>query len=188
MPIVSKLDQLPAEVKAWIDNELMSSGFGNYTELTEQLNTKLEEHGLEISVSRSGLGVYGKSLKDRIQALKASTDAAKFLNQTLDDDGDALSMANIALAQDLIFNIMNKIDPNDEDTKINIKEISTLFRALGNVSRASLPLKQWNKKVREELERKKQALVDELNNTDGLMTEEQADIINAKILGLNIDD
>lgn len=186
MATVSKVAQLPTEVRAWLDQQLVNSGFGNYSELTDQLNEKLASHELEFSVSRSGLGVYGKNLKDRIQKIKHSTEAARLLNDTMDDDGDALAIANIALAQDIIFNLMNKIDPDDEDQKINIKEITLLFRSLGNISRASLPLKQWNKKVREELARKKNELAAEINDVEGL-SDDQAAVIRAKILGLEID-
>lgn len=185
MPTPSKINLLPTQVRAWLDNELVTNGFGDYSELTDRLNEKLAEHQLEMSVSRSGLGVYGKNLKDRIQKIKHSTEAAKLLNETMDDDGDALALANVALAQDIIFNIMNQVDPDDKDTKINIKEISTLFRALGNVSRASLPLKQWNKKVRDELARKTKELANEINDVHGL-SDEQAALIRAKILGLEI--
>jgi len=186
MAVVSKIATLPSSVKAWLDNELVNGGFGNYTELTDRLNEKLEAHQLEVSVSRSGLGAYGKSLKERISKIKASTEAAKLLNETLDDDGDALSLANVAMAQDLMFSIMNKIDTEDEDEPINIKEISTLFRALGNISRASLPLKQWNKKVREEIAKKKAELANEISDVQGL-SDEHATLIRAKILGLEIN-
>ena len=186
MAVVSKINQLPSEVKAWLDHQLVKNGFGNYDDLTAQLNEKLAEHNLEVSVSRSGLGVYGKKIKDRIEKIRASTEAAKLLNETLDDDGDALGMANVALAQDLIFQLMNQYDPDDEDHKINVKEISVLFHALSNLSRTSLPQKQWAKKVREELERKTNEAADEIQAEAGL-TDDQAAIIRRKILGLKID-
>ncbi|GJM12783.1 MAG: hypothetical protein DHS20C12_11860 [Pseudohongiella sp.] len=187
MAMVSKVALLPPEVRAWLDHELMERGFGDYTQLTEQLNSKLSSHGLELSVSRTGLGAYGKDLKDRIEDIRASTEAAKLLNMTMDDDGDALAMANIAQAQHMIFKIMNRYDLDDEDSQISVKEIGILFRSLGNISRASLPLKQWSKKVREELARKTEALAEEINTVDGLSTE-HAEMIKRKVLGIKIDD
>ena len=187
MPVVSKINRLPPDVKAWLDQRLVKNGFGNYDDLTEQLNEKLELHNLEISISRSGLGNYGKDLKERIAKIQASTEAAKLLNETIDDEGDALGMANVALAQDLIFQIMNQYDPEDPTQKVSIKEISTLFRALGNISRASLPQKKWAKKVREELEQKTAAAAAEIQSEAGL-TDEQAEIIRAKILGIKLND
>ncbi|MDF1622512.1 MAG: DUF3486 family protein [Pseudohongiella nitratireducens] len=186
MPAISKLQQLPAEVKAWLDARLVKNGFGNYDDLTAQLNAKLEEHGLEITVSRSGLGIYGKAMKDRIEKITASTQAAKLLNESMDDDGDALGMANVALAQDLIFQLMNKYDPDDTENKISVKEISTLFRALGNISRASLPQKQWSKKIREELARKKAEAISQIQAEAGL-SDEQFERVRARFLGIDID-
>lgn len=186
MPAVSKIQQLPADVKAWLDSKLVANAFGNYDDLTEQLNTKLEGHQLEMTVSRSGLGIYGKGLKDRIEKIKNSTAAAKLLNETMDDEGDALGMANVALAQDLIFQLMNQYDPDDKDKPISVKEISTLFRALGNVSRASLPQKQWAKKVREELARKTEEAVSQIQAEAGL-SDLQFERVRAKFLGIKID-
>lgn len=186
MPTVSKLNLLPAEVRAWLDSRLVANAFGNYDDLTDQLNQKLAEHDLELRVSRSGLGVYGKTLKERIEKIRASTSAAKVLNETLDDDGDALGMANIALAQDLMFQLMNRVNLDDPDQKVDVDELSMLFRALGNISRASLPQKKWAKSVREELERKTSQAAAEIQSEAGL-TDEQAAIIRAKILGIKID-
>lgn len=186
MPTVSKVNLLPADVKAWLDSQLVANAFGNYDELTDQLNVKLGEHDLELRVSRSGLGVYGKGLKDRIEKIRASTSAAKVLNETMDDDGDALGMANIALAQDLMFQLMNRVDLDDPEQVINVKELSTLFRALGNISRASLPQKQWSKKVREELARKTAEAINQIQAEAGL-SDQQFERVRAKFLGIQID-
>lgn len=187
MPAVSKIQQLPVEVKAWLDSQLVANAFGNYDELTAQLNAKLEAHQLEMTVSRSGLGIYGKTLKDRIEKIRSSTAAAKLLNETMDDEGDALGMANVAMAQDLIFQLMNRYDPDDTENPISVDEISKLFRALGNISRASLPQKKWSKAVREELARKTAAVAEEIKSVAGL-TEEAAAIIRAKILGIKVNE
>lgn len=186
MPAVSKIQQLPVEVKAWLDSQLVANAFGNYDDLTEQLNAKLANHELEMTVSRSGLGIYGKTLKDRIERIRSSTAAAKLLNETMDDEGDALGMANVAMAQDLIFQLMNKYDADDTDNPVNIKEISTLFRALGNISRASLPQKQWSKKIREELARKTAEAISEIQAEAGL-SDQQFERVRAKFLGIKID-
>jgi hypothetical protein len=186
MPAVSKIQQLPSEVKAWLDSKLVANAFGNYDELTEQLNGKLAAHELELTVSRSGLGIYGKTLKDRIEKIRSSTAAAKLLNETMDDEGDALGMANVALAQDLIFQLMNQYDADDPDQKINVKEITMLFRALGNISRASLPQKQWAKKVREELARKTAEAISEIQAEAGL-SDMQFERVRARFLGIKID-
>jgi hypothetical protein len=185
---ISKIQQLPPEVKAWLDQQLVKHAFGNYDELTQQLNAKLAEHNLEISVSRTGLGNYGKSLKDRIEKIRASTEAAKLLGETINDEGDALAAANIALSQDIIFQLLQQWDPEDEDKpQMSVKDMSGLFRALGNISRASLPLKKWQKQVRVELQRKKEEAAASIQADAGL-NDEQAAIIRAKILGINLDE
>lgn len=186
MPAVSKIQQLPVEVKAWLDSQLVANAFGNYDQLTEQLNAKLETHQLEMTVSRSGLGIYGKTLKDRIEKIRSSTAAAKLLNETMDDEGDALGMANVAMAQDLIFQLMNKYDPDDTENPISVDEISKLFRALGDISRASLPQKKWSKAVREELARKTAEAISEIQAEAGL-TDLQFDRVRAKFLGIKLD-
>lgn len=126
----SSVDKLPSEVKAWLDQQLSKSNFSNYNELTEQLNDKLECHDLELSISRSSLGRYGKKIKHRMQDMRRSAEIAKLMADSMSDDEDAMSQATVGLAQDTIFQMMIGIREQmdaDENAAITPKQMSELF-------------------------------------------------------------
>ncbi len=61
MPQRRKIDLLPVELREWLQEELKKRGFRHYEDLTEALNARLEEEGLELRVGRSAVHAYGQS-------------------------------------------------------------------------------------------------------------------------------
>ena len=80
MPERSKVDQLPDEIKAWLDEHLVNNNFSGYVALSEELKSR----GYEIS--KSSLGRYGKAFEDRIEAIKKQTEMYKVLRDHVGDD------------------------------------------------------------------------------------------------------
>ncbi|MCW8856390.1 MAG: DUF3486 family protein [Kangiella sp.] len=181
----SSVDTLPSEIKAWLDQQLSRNNFSNYDELTEQLNAKLEQYELELSISRSSLGRYGKKIKHRMQDMRKSAEIAKLMATAMGDDEDAMSQATVSLAQDTIFQMMIDIrDAMDEKdgTKVSPKQMSELARAVGNLARASLPVKKYAKQVREKAEAAADAVSKKLNKQG--LTKSTVDDIKREILGI----
>ncbi|MES9873140.1 MAG: phage protein Gp27 family protein [Candidatus Sedimenticola sp. 6PFRAG7] len=81
---VSSVETLPAEVKAWLDQELVRLGFRNYTDLTKALTAQ----GYQIS--RSAIGRYGKSLKTRTKQYKEKAAVIRSLGDVFGDDAPAI--------------------------------------------------------------------------------------------------
>ena len=81
---VSSVETLPGEVKAWLDQELVRLGFRNYSDLTQVLTSQ----GYQIS--RSAVGRYGKTLKQRVQQQKEKAQVIRSLADVFEDDAPAI--------------------------------------------------------------------------------------------------
>lgn len=68
MPPPRKLDLVPEELRRWLAEELRNRGFADIVEVTEALNFRLQEAGLELSVGKSSVGDFSKALKDQREA------------------------------------------------------------------------------------------------------------------------
>ena len=80
MPPPSKIDQLPPEVRAALDQFLIAAGFGNIVQAAEWLTE------LGHPIGKSSVGAYNQKLKQRIAAIKASTEAAKLIVAAAPDE------------------------------------------------------------------------------------------------------
>ncbi|MEJ1416989.1 MAG: phage protein Gp27 family protein [Candidatus Sedimenticola sp. (ex Thyasira tokunagai)] len=81
---VSSVETLPAEVKAWLDQELVRLGFRNYTDLTKVLT------GQGYQISRSAVGRYGKTLKARVKQQKEKAQVIRSLADVFENDAPAI--------------------------------------------------------------------------------------------------
>lgn len=138
MPVRSKVKQLPEDIRAWLNAELIQRGFGDY----EALETLLESKGFEIS--KSALHRYGQQFEERVQALKMATDQAKAITESAPDDEGAVSDALMRLVQEKLFNVLLNLGDIDP-TKINL---GTLARSIAELGRASVTQKKWQAEVR----------------------------------------
>lgn len=80
MPAPRKIDLIPAEFRDWLGEELMARGFGGIVDVTDALNFRLEEAGIEVRIGKSAVGEHSKLLKDQREAFAMA--------ETLLDDMD----------------------------------------------------------------------------------------------------
>jgi hypothetical protein len=68
MPPPKKLDLIPEELRRWLAEELRERGFADILDVTEALNFRLQEEGLEVRVGKTAVGDFSKALKDQREA------------------------------------------------------------------------------------------------------------------------
>lgn len=68
MPPPAKLDLIPDELRRWLAEELRDRGFADIHDVTEALNFRLRDAGLEVSVGKTAVGNFSKALKDQREA------------------------------------------------------------------------------------------------------------------------
>ncbi len=172
----SKVHTLPPQLKAWLDNELVARGFGDYVQLAADLQAR------GAVVSKSALQRYGSPFEKRMAQLKMSNEQARALVDAAPDDEDKLGAAVIRLTQDRIFQLLVdlEIDPKSVD-------MNKLFKNAAEIGKASVSQKKFTMEARaaiEEAARKKlqeeqRAKLDELGKTGAVPAEVLARVIKA---------
>lgn len=177
MPPRSKVEQLPAELKAWLDARLVDNGFSGYDLLEEEINARLAAAGADFTVGKSSIHRYGSAFSDRLKALKLVSEQAKAVISESPDDEDAVSQALIRMTQERLFNVLMEmqVDPDQLD-------LTKLTRAIADLSRASVGNKKYAAEVKTRAAVAAQE-VDKVVKRAG-MSSETADLIRRQILGI----
>lgn len=144
----AKITRLPDEIRAQLDRELVKRGFSGY----DALETWLD--GLGISIGKSSIHRYGKSLERKLSAIRASTAAAKLIAQEAPDDADQRSGAVMSMLQTEIFEMLVGLqEVEDEDDPVaRAKILSSLAKNVATLSRASVHQKRHEIEIRAKLE------------------------------------
>lgn len=139
MSDMSKVKQLPAEIREELDRRLADSGFRGYVDLEAWLRTK----GFEIG--KSSIHRYGKRLERTLAAVKASTEAARAIAAAAPDDADQRSAAVMSLLQSQIFDTLVALEElNDEDNPDQrLRSLARVTQAVSHLARASVGQKRW---------------------------------------------
>ncbi|MEJ1496338.1 MAG: phage protein Gp27 family protein [Candidatus Sedimenticola sp. (ex Thyasira tokunagai)] len=176
---------LSAADKAWLDQKLINGGFQGYEDLAEQLGAR------GVKSSTSAVGRYGQQLQRQIEAIKASTEAAKMIAAASPDEADARSAAVISLFQSGLFDAMLSI--RDMEEEMDPVKRMVIFgksaRGLASLTRASITQKKWSQEVNAKLDAAKAEAANKAEKVaqrEGL-SEEAWGEIRAHILGVEIE-
>ncbi|HEY4294526.1 DUF3486 family protein [Luteibacter sp.] len=165
----SKVTQLPAAVKQWLDDRLVEGNFSGY----ESLSTELAKRGY--TIGKSALHSYGQEFEDRLAAVKMSTEQARAVVASSPDDDGAVNDALMRLVQDRLFTML--VSANSD--KLDLPKFA---RAIADLGRTTISQKKYAAEVRVQRE-SAAAEVDKIARKGGL-TAETADEIRHKILGI----
>lgn len=140
----SSITALPGDVREALNRELNARNFSGY----EALEDWLRDQGFEIS--KSAIHRYGQKIERRMQAIKASTEAAKLITESAGDDQDARSEAVIALVQTEMFDSIIAIQEADDEDLSPSDRLGMMSKAAKNIAtlaRASIAQKQYKATV-----------------------------------------
>ncbi len=171
---VSSVSFLPIEIKAWLDQELVSRNFSDYRAIADLL----AERGYEIS--KSAVGRYGKQFKEEQQSLKQSIEMAKAFAEVVGDDGAAMNQTLTALAQQELMAVMR------EKTYIDQIKLPDLVRSIASLNRSDIN----TRKFKIEQQAREKALNEAANAVEKAaieqkgMNSEQAQFWREQVLGV----
>lgn len=173
----SKIEQLPPEVKQWLDARLVQGGFAGYELLEAEVNTRLEQAGAKFKVGKSSIHRYGSQFEDRLKALKLVSEQAKAVIENSQDDEDAVSQALIRMTQERLFTVLMEMEVDPDSLNL-----AKLTRAIADLSRASI----GNKRFAAEVKSKAAAAAEAVGKVvkQAGMSAETADMIRRQILGI----
>ena len=171
MPRRSKVKSLPKNVREALDEKLVEEGFQNYEDLADWL----AEQGYDIS--KSSVHRYGQEFEDRLEALRIATAQAKEITEQVGDDEGALGDALTAVVQEKAFGLLTSMEMEEQEV-----EFTSLMNAIARLQKASVQQKKFMQEMRE----KAQQAAEEAEEIarDGGLSEEGAEKIRAKILGI----
>lgn len=171
---VSSIDVLPIEIKAWLDQELVTRNFSDYRGIARLL----AERGYEIS--KSAVGRYGKKFKSEQQELRQSIEMAKAFAEVVGDDGAAMNQTLTALAQQELMAVMR------EKSYIDEIKLPDLVRSIASLNRSDIN----TRKFQIEMAARSKALDDAANAVEKAaieqkgMNKEQAQFWREQVLGV----
>ncbi|TLP70799.1 DUF3486 family protein [Pseudomonas nitroreducens] len=168
MPPRSKVKQLPAKVKAWLDQALVESNFSGY----EALSAELEARGF--SIGKSALHTYGQNFEDRLAALRQSSEQAQAVVRAAPDDEGAVNEALMRLVQDHLFKLLMA-----SEGKLDLPKVA---KAVAELGRASVVQAKWKAEYRDRAE-DAAAKVEKIAKKGGLSADTVAEI-RREILGV----
>lgn len=137
MPAPRKVNLLPPQLKAWLEEELRARGFGGYVELAEALNWKLEEDGLELRIQKSALQEYGAEYAEFVKVQEAASAwAAEWMTEQ--GIGDEAKRHNVLfqMITALAFKVMQHQMTKSGD-EIDPKELHFLGRMMKDIMASS---------------------------------------------------
>ncbi len=146
----SKIEQLPPELKEWLDDALVKSNFSRYEQLVAELKVRGAELGLTADASKSGLHRYGSNLERKLSAIRASTEAAALIAKSAPDDADLRSAAVISLIQTEVFDVLVALQDSEseKDPMKRAKLLSAVAKNVATLSRASVHQKRHEIEIR----------------------------------------
>lgn len=171
MPPRSKVEQMPPEVKAWLDRALVDNNFSEY----EALSAELKERGFDIS--KSALNRYGQDFEARLSALKMATEQARAIVDAAPDEEGAVSDALMRLVQERLFNLLLA-----EEGKVDLPKAA---KAIAELAKATIAQKKFSieQNARKKLLAEQESRLDEeLRGADG-MSEEFENRVRKILLG-----
>lgn len=152
MPPRSKVAQMPEDMRQWLHRAIVERAYGDIESITSELNDMLAQRGSNLTIGKSAVGEVSLKLKRAQEALRASVEAARMLQQDI-GSGDALGGAALDMVQSEVFQISMRLqeaqDMKDEDRIALIKDLSL---ATSRLSRARVNQDRWAADVRTKAE------------------------------------
>ena len=177
MARASSINTLPKAVKEWLNKALLDGNFSGYMLLEKEL----KEQGYELS--KSAIHRYGQRLEKRMAAIRASTEAARLIQESAADEGESRSEAVIALVQSDIFNILVDLqDAAEADPAKRVKMLASVGHAMADLTRASVSMRKYQNDLKSKVVAAAEQ-VDKVIRRGGL-SDEAADEIRRQILGI----
>jgi Protein of unknown function (DUF3486) len=184
MPPVSKIAQLPAEIREWLHKAFVERGFGDIVGITEELNGLMKQAGVAISVGKSAVGAESQRVKRAQDAIRATTEAARLIAETSPDVGDKRSAGAMAIVQSEVFELLLKVRESDdiEDPVERLGVMSEAALLLSRLSRSRVYQSRWD----QEVDAKAKAAADKVSKLakKGGMDAKTVAEIRASILGI----
>lgn len=184
MPPISKIAQLPPDIRDWLHKTFVDRAFGDIEGITSELNSLMKQAGVAITIGKSAVGAESQKVRRAQESIKAATEAAKVIAESSRDDGDTRSEAVIALIQSEMFEalLLAREAESLEDPIARLAAMSEAAKAASRLTVARVNQSKW----RTEVDRRAKAAAEKvakIAKSGGLKPDQVAEI-RRQILGV----
>lgn len=103
VPPVSKIAQLPPDIRDWLHRTFVQRAFGDIESVTAELNDVMKRAGVAISIGKSAVGAESLKVKRAQEAIASATRAMQLIADTAKDEADKRGEALNALVSEGLF-------------------------------------------------------------------------------------
>ncbi len=137
MPPPRKIDLMPSEIRAWLQEELRARGFSQYEEVAEALNFRLEEAGLDLRIRKSAIHAWGSEYQEFVRLQEQASDWAKeWLGEMGMEDQAQRQNVLFQMLTTLAFKVM-QAEVAKEGAEISPQNLHFLARMMKDVMSSS---------------------------------------------------
>lgn len=137
MPPPRKIDLLPSEIRAWLQEELRARGFSQYEDVADALNFRLEEAGLDLRIRKSAIHAWGSEYQEFVRLQEQASDWAKdWLGEMGMDDQAQRQNVLFQMLTTLAFKVM-QAEVSKEGAEISPQNLHFLARMMKDVMSSS---------------------------------------------------
>lgn len=184
MPPVSKIAKMPAPIREWLHKAFVARGFGEIEAITAEVNALMKEANVAITIGKSAIGAESQRVKRAQESIRATTEAAKIINDTSPDVGDNRSAGAMAIVQSEVFELLLQVRESEsiDDPAERLGVLSEAALLLSRLSRSRVYQSRWN----QEVEAKAKAAADVVSKLakKGGLDAKTVSEIRASILGI----
>ncbi|WP_172298327.1 phage protein Gp27 family protein [Pseudoruegeria sp. HB172150] len=183
MPSPRKLDLIPVELRQWLAEELTARGFADIVEVTEALNARLQDEGLELQVGKSAVGSFSKLLKNQREAFAMAETLLEDMDIERESDMHRVLMQMIATAA---VQLMRTV--SEENGHLDAKDLMSLGRMLKDLMHSAGIREKLREDERSRIAREvREAAAETASQAahSAGMTEATVESIKAAILGVS---
>lgn len=132
MPAPRKIDLMPDELRQWLADVLRERGFGDIVAVTEDLNFRLEEAGMQLTIGKTAVGEFSKALKDQREAMGLAEEL--LADMDIDQEGELHKVLMQMIATSAVQLIRSV---REKDGHLDAKELMSLGRMLKDLMQSA---------------------------------------------------
>lgn len=167
--------EVPKELLAEFNARLIEGGFSDYSGMTDWLNSRLSESGMELKIGRSAVYRHGREFQEQFEADMAESrqlyHVAKASLESNDDPEGIVREATIRTLQTRLLRLsvaLREAEEAGDDPHLLAETTAKIAKAVADLSRADIASQKFKGEVRAKLDADLKAIQDAGGDADTL--------------------
>ncbi|SMF94318.1 Protein of unknown function [Methylomagnum ishizawai] len=156
--------EVPKAILAEFNARLIDDGFSDYTGMTDWLNSRLSETGLELKIGRSAVYRHGRAFQEEFEADMAESrqlyHVAKASLESNDDPEGVVREATIRALQTRLLKLavaLREAEEAGDDPHLLAETTAKIAKAVADLGRADIASRKFNAEREKEIRAEERA-------------------------------